>query len=232
MTYVLITTAVLIGLLLALRLRLRMELSSERRLLFIGLGRSGPEYDFRTKRGVVRLFGREFREFRLGSSVSFTETIKSRLESKFGDRAVESDKAKSEEKDKKDKEEKKRTRSIRDIVAIVPECLRGLRKYTIGLLQAAIVERAEAEIEAGFEQPHLTGQAFGYYQAVVGAVPALSRVQYAPVWSGQAFSGSADLQVAWPIYRLFWLTTLLLARLPVMKIVKLAIGSKEGAQDG
>ena len=227
MIYALITIAVLIGILLALRLRLRLEFSSERKLLFLGLGRSGPEYDFRTKRGVLRLFGREFRQFRLGRSKSITETIKSRLESRRAKQAEESEEAGPETT-----KPKKRTRSFRDIAAIGPECLRALGRYTIGLLQTAMVEQAEAEIEAGFEQPHLTGQLFGYYQAVLGAVPALGRVQYTPVWSGRAFSGSANLRIAWPVYRLAWETTLLLFRLPVMKIVKLAIGSKEGAQDG
>ena len=118
------------------------------------------------------------------------------------------------------------------MAAILPECLKALGVYTISLLQAAIVERAEAEIEAGFEHPQHTGQLFGYYQAVVGAVPALGRVQYIPVWSGRSFGGSADFSVAWPMYRLLWQTTVLLFRLPVMKIVKLAIGSKEGAKDG
>jgi len=221
MLYVLITITVLIGVLLVLRLRLRLELSSERKLLFLGLGRTGPELDFRSRRGVVRLFGRELRQFRLGRSISITEAIKSRQETTEPD----------ETRPGKTKP-KKRTRSLRDIVAIVPECLKALGRYLIGLLQVAIVEQAEAEIEAGFEQPHLTGRLFGYYQAVLGAVPSLGRVQYVPVWSGQAFSGTASLSIAWPVYHLVWQTTLLLFRLPVMKIIKLAIGSKEGAQDG
>lgn len=221
MDYALITIAVLIGVLLVLRLRLRLEFSSERRLLFLGLGKTGPEFDFRSRQGVVRLFGRELKQFRFGRSISIVETIKTRLET-----------MESAETSPQEAKPDKRTRSLRDIVAIVPECLRGLGRYLTGLLQTAIVEQAEAEIEAGFEQPHLTGQLFGYYQAVLGAVPSLGRVQYVPVWSGRAFSGSANFQVAWPIYRLFWQTTLLLTRLPVIKIVKLAIGSKEGAKDG
>lgn len=225
MLYVLLTLVVLIIALMLLRLRFRLELSSERKLLFLGLGRSGPELDFRSSRGVVRLFGFDLWSFALGKSESVAAKIKTGLK-----KLQEDEPEKEPEEDSAEKP--KRKRSWRDAAAIAPACARAFGRYLLGLIGAAVVERAEAEIEAGFAEPNLTGQAFGYYQAVIGVAPSLGRVQYIPIWSGPAFSGSANLSIAWPVYRLVWQTTLFLARLPLTKIVKLAIGSKEGAQDG
>ncbi len=216
MIYFLVTFLVLVAALLVLRLRLRLEISSDRRLLFIGLGRSGPEFDFGRKRGFLKLFGLKIKQFQTGERKS---------------------KKRADEFEKKPKTDKKRLkpkrrRSVKDIVAIAPQCLKALGKYSLGLLQTAIVEQAEAEIEAGFESPALTGQLFGYYQAALAAVPGLGRVQYIPDWNGQSFAGSAQFAVAWPLYMVVWQTTLLVFRLPVRKIIRVSIGTKEGGQDG
>jgi hypothetical protein len=222
MIYLLIAIIVLLGALLLARLRLRLEISDDRKLLFVGLGRTGPEYDFRTGRGVFRLFGFRTREFVLArGKKSVKEEIKE---------AVRQEKA---EEAKTKKAKPKRKRSIKDIAAIVPQSLKALGRYLLGLMKSAVVEQAEGEIEAGFEEPHLTGQLFGYYQAALGVAPSLvGRVAYVPDWSGASFSGAVRCAVAWPVYRLAWQTTLLVFRLPVTKIVKLAIGTKEGVQDG
>ncbi len=217
MIYVLIAIAVLIGLLPMLRLRLRLEISSNRRLLFLGLGRSGPEFDFRANRGVVRLFGLRIGQFRLDEEEA---RKKDRQAGKV---------ARAERKPAKPK----RKRSIKDIVAILPQCLMALGKCSIGLLKAAVVEQAEGEIKAGFESPHLTGELFGHYQAALAAAPSLlGRVRYIPDWTGPSLSGLVRCSVAWPVYRFVWQTILLVGRLPVRKIIKLAIGTKEGVQDG
>ncbi len=222
MLYLFIAIIVLLAALLLARLRLRLEISDDRKLLFIGVGRTGPELDFRTRRGVVRLFGYRTGQFVLArGEKSVKEQIKKAVKGEEPE-AADAKKAKP-----------KRKRSLKEIAAIVPQSLRALGSYLLGLMQAAIVEQAEGEIEAGFDSPHLTGQMFGYYQAALGAAPALlGRVAYTPDWSGASFSGSVRCAVAWPVYRLLWQTTLLVFRLPVTKIVKLAIGTKEGVQDG
>ena len=217
MIYAFITIAVLIVALLVLRLRLRLEISSDRKLLFAGLGQTGPEFDFRSRTGVVRLFGLRTKQFRLGGR-------------KPEKKEREADKARRAEKKPP---KAKRKRSPKEIVKILPQCLRALGKYLLGLLKAAIVEQAEGEIEAGFDAPHLTGELFGFYQAALAAAPGVvGRVRYIPDWTGQSFSGSVRCSVAWPVYKLIWQTTLLVFRLPVRKIIKLAIGTKEGVQDG
>ncbi|RME19837.1 MAG: hypothetical protein D6800_13800 [Candidatus Zixiibacteriota bacterium] len=116
---------------------------------------------------------------------------------------------------------------------MLPSVATALWHYGLGLLRAVRVERLEADIEGGFEEPHLTGQVYGFYQAAYGVAPAVvSRVRYRPDWSGASFDGSAGVAVAIPLYRLFYQTVVLLWELPLRKIVKLAIGTKEGVQDG
>jgi hypothetical protein len=115
------------------------------------------------------------------------------------------------------------------MLRILPESLGALWGYFVGLLKAAIIERAEGEIEAGFDAPHVTGQVYGCYQAALAIAPALAgRFQYTPVWTGSSFSGALRLSIAWPVYRLIWQTMLLMSRLPIRKLVKLAIGEKRG----
>jgi hypothetical protein len=227
MLYLLIAIIVLVTALLLTRLRLRLEVSDDRRLLFVGLGRTGPELDFRTKRGVLRLFGFRIGEFAIRrGEKKVADEIKKAIEEAAGDRAAPT-------KEKAKKAKRKRKRSIRDIVAVVPQSLRAVGKYFLGLVKAAVVEQAEGEIEAGFASPDLTGQVYGYYQAALGVAPALvGRVAYTPIWTGPSFSGVVRCAVAWPVYRIVWQTTLLVFRLPVTKIIKLAIGTKEGVQDG
>jgi len=71
--------AVLFGAFLMMRVRVRLELVGEERRLFFGLGRSGPEFDFRAGRGRVKLFGLSVRSFplRRGSAPKRPDTPKS-----------------------------------------------------------------------------------------------------------------------------------------------------------
>jgi hypothetical protein len=218
MLYFLIGIIALIAALMFLRLRIRVDITGERKLLFVGIGRTGPEFDFSAGQGVLRFAGFDLRRFEL---------------KKDGKRKQRKAKPGVARAGKAPKTKEKRRRPVGETVALLRESAGALWKYVTGLLTATIVEQADGEIEAGFGSPHLTGQAFGYYQAVLAAAPGLlGRIQYIPVWNGPAFSGAVHATVAWPMYRLVWETTVLVARLPLRKIVKLAIGTKEGVQDG
>ncbi|MBU0984666.1 MAG: hypothetical protein KKA42_12390 [candidate division Zixibacteria bacterium] len=229
---------VLVFAVLMLRIRMRLEISGDRRLLFVGLGRSGPELDFVRKTGVLRVFGWKTREFALGDKDEKEPAKAAVLEKTTAQKAevlsqAEAAKAaKPAEPAKTKKIRRKRRRSPAEIIRLVPACSKALWKYFIGLLGGMIVEQAEGDIEAGFDSPDLTGQAFGYYQAAMGAVPAvMSRIHFTPDWTGPSFSGAVRLAVALPVYRLVGQTVALIWRLPVRKIVKVAIGEKEGVQD-
>lgn len=218
MVYLLLGIVGLFALVLLLRLRIRLDVSSERKLLFVGIGRTGPEIDFAAKRGTLRIAGITVKRFELRRAEK---------------RKIAEEKVEPEEVGKVVRAGAKRRRSTADIIALFPQAAGAIWKYLTGLLAATIVERVDGEIEAGFASPHLTGQAFGYYQAALAAVPGiLSRIRYTPDWSGASFSGAVRASVAWPLYRLAWETIVLVARLPLRKVIKLAIGTKEGVQDG
>ncbi|RKX24405.1 MAG: hypothetical protein DRP45_08290 [Candidatus Zixiibacteriota bacterium] len=218
--FVVIFVVVMVAVLL-LRLRVRLEIADDKRLLFAGLGRTGPELDLRSKRGVFKLFGMRLREF----ETTRKKPEKTAAKHKRLEKAIEL----AERAEGKGK----RRRSLRQIIQIVPQVTTALWQYLVGLLKSVIVEQAEGQIEAGFESPDITGRAFGYYQAALAAVPAmLGRVRYVPDWDGPSFSGVMHIQVALPLWRLFFQTAALLWRLPLIRIIKLAIGEKKGAQDG
>ena len=215
MIYVLFALICLVAAILLIRVRFRLELSPERKFLFVGLGRSGPEFDFARHEGVIRLFGMRLKRFRLErSKTAPRQTETSAVEAEI--KAASS----------------RRRRSLGSIIAIVPESLSACWRLAVGVLKSTIVEQAEAEIEFGFDTPDVTGQAFGYYHAVAAMAPSLfGRVSLVPNWTGRSFSGSARVSIAWPVYRLIWLMTLFMWRLPIRKIIRLAIGVKEGVRD-
>jgi len=201
------------------RVRLRLEISPERRILFVGLGRSGSEIDFVKREGVLKLFGLRLKQFKLDDAHKSQRTARP-TSAKSGESPSISPKPSS------------RRRSLRSILEFVPPSANAFWKCGLGLFKSTIVEEAEADIEAGFDTPDVTGQAFGYYQAALAAAPGLfGRVSFTPNWTGRTFSGSARLSLAWPVYRLLWQTTLLLWRLPKRKIYRLAIGEKKGVRD-
>jgi len=210
---IIIILAVVVSL---LRLRLKAEISSGERLVAVLVGRSGAVWNFMTGTGEIRLFGWRLKRFPISAEAP-SEAGRER-----------------EATERKPAGEKKvRRRSLRDGLQLLPSVGRALWRYGLGLLQAVTVERLEADIEGGFEEPHLTGQAYGFYQAAYGVAPAVvSRVRYRPDWSGASFAGSAGIAVAIPLYRLMYRTLVLLWELPLRKILKLAIGTKEGVQDG
>lgn len=214
MTYALLVAVALVAALLLVRLRIRVEISPERSILFVGLGRTGPEIDFVNQEIQIKLSGLRIKRFPFRDHAARVRTA-----------GTEESPAEIEGVPTKPG----RSRSVRAVLDILPQCLGALWRYFIGLLKAAIIEQAEGEIEAGFEAPHITGQVYGCYQAALAVAPTLvGRFQYTPVWTGRSFSGRFRLAVAWPVYRLVWQTVLLTWRLPLRKFVKLALGEKKG----
>ncbi len=213
MLYVLIILLALVIAVSVLCLRVGFELADNRRLLRVCVGRTGPEINFSTRQGMLRLFGWQIKKFSLKGKKPEAERV--------------------EVKKKRPPKKAKRERSLRDVLRILPQCIKPLAGYLISLLRAAAVEELEGEIEAGFAEPDLTGMTYGYYQAVLAAVPSvIGRVRYIPDWNGASFSGSARLTVALPLYKLAWRTIVLVMKLPLRKLMKLAIGEKKGAEDG
>ncbi len=222
MLYAFLIVTVLVVAVLMLRLRLRFEFSSDKRLLFVGVGRSGPEMDYAAGVGRLKLFGRQIHSWPISREKPL-DVVKDRVSA-----------AKSKVIGKGPMKEKpKRAFDIRGILRMIPGIGKALWRYFLDLLKSTIVEQAEGEIEAGFEEPDLTGQAFGFYQAALAVAPSVvGRVNYIPDWTGASFSGTVRASVALPLYRLVWLTLVLLWRLPIVRIIRLARGDRKGVQDG
>lgn len=217
MLYALIAIFALIVVVLMLRLRARGFIDSNNRLLFVGLGRTGQEFDFVAGKGVVKLFGIKIKTF------SFEKDAEDEVEIK------ETKKVKKPKKVKRSKDEKPgRVRPWRQIWEVVKGSTGPSWNYFVRLLRSLILEEMQGKIEAGFDSPELTGRAFGYYQAMIGAVPALAgRVVYVPNWTEASFAGEFRMSVALPLYRLVFRTIQYLWALPLMRIIRLAIGTKE-----
>ncbi|MCK4301946.1 MAG: hypothetical protein KAW91_04200, partial [candidate division Zixibacteria bacterium] len=98
-----------------LRLRVQLEISNDRRSLFVGLGRTGREYDYLRRVRSVRVLG-----FRVSSS------------------PIDEKKAGKPERPEKKSTTKPppgkpgRKRPLRDILRILPECSKALWGYTEG----------------------------------------------------------------------------------------------------
>ena len=202
---------------LLLNFRVRFRLGRGQRLLFIGLGRTGPEFDFAESTGRVRLFGINIKSFTIGKE----------------DKAA----PKKEKPPKPEKAAKKkkpgRKRPLRDILKVAPGTLSALWSWFLSLLKVAVIEELEGEIEAGFDSPDMTGTVFGYYQAAIGAVPLVAtRVRFTPDWTGASFAGSVKGSMALPVYKIVWRTMVMIFRLPLRDFIKLAIGKRRGGQDG
>lgn len=212
--YILLTIVAIATVLLLLHLRVRFVFGSGNRLLFVGLGRSGPEFDYVGKTGCMKLFGLKVHTFKLGK------------------KKLKPPPEKEPRVDKKVKKAK-RKRSPGDFLRLIPACGAPLWKYLVSLLRAAVVEELEGEIEGGFESPDLTGIVFGCYQAALSAVPAVAgRVHFRPDWGGSSLEATVRGSVALPAYKIVFRTLILLFQLPLRELIKLAIGKKKGGQDG
>ncbi len=216
MWYALLILLSIIITFLLLNVRIRFILGDGKKLLFVGLGRSGPELDFAHRVGSIKLFGFKLKSFDIDK-----EKKKKPRKIKEKTRKV-----------KAVKPPKRRKRSPRDFLRLLPRCVGPLWSYLVSVLKAAIVEELEGQVEGGFDRPHLTGAIFGYYQAALAAVPGVvGRVQYIPDWIGPSFSGAARLSVAIPVRKLLIRTAVLMYRLPLRDLLKLAIGKKKGVSD-
>jgi hypothetical protein len=216
MLYALLILLAILVAFLMLNVRVRFQLSEGRNLLFVGLGRTGPEFDFAEHVAFIKLFGVRLKQFDISSEKKKKP-------------------AKVEKKRKRVKEEapsKPRKRPLGDIISVSRKSVRPLWGYIVGLLKAVVVEEFEGQVEGGFDAPHLTGTVFGYYQAALAAAPrVVGRVQYVPDWNGPSFSGAARVSVAIPVYKLLARTVVFMYRLPLREIIKLAIGKKKGVSD-
>lgn len=215
MNTLLIILAVLIALLLGLlmlHLRLRCYLNRDEKSLFAGLGRSGIMIDLVNKTGQVRLFGFGFRPFPLEKGKA---PHKERAKPKIKESVSEI-------------EQPKKERPIRDILSVLKLSVMPVWRYIVSLFRAARFEELSGNIKGGFESPDLTGQTYGYYHALVGAVPAFSgRLNYTPDWEGSSFQADLKASLVMPLYSVVGRTIQLAYRLPLRKIINLAIGKKK-----
>ncbi len=198
---------------LLLRLRLRAQWGTKRRLVFVGLGRSGPEVDLAKKMGAFKMFGITLKRFSLKSEPE------------------KEDETKKKPKAKKARKPR-RQRSWSQVRELVPVVARESGSFLKRILSAVVIEELQGEVRAGFDSPSDTGTAYGYYQAAVAAAPSVvGRVRFEPVWEGASFAGSAKVAVALPLYKLVWRIIVLALRLPLREIYKLAIGTRKGGHD-
>lgn len=204
-------------LLLLSSMRVKFNYSSDQLRLLVGLGKIGSEFDFRSGRGAITAFGHNLKQFPLKSSG----------EDKLS-------KAKSKAEKKKEPESKpKRIRPLSTMIAVANKSRQPLWSFLVNTLRAIAVEEAEGELTAGFDSPDYTGIAYGYYYALAGAVPAVGRrVEFVPDWSGASLAGEVRLSFALPVYKLAYRLAILLVGLPLRDLIKLAIGTKKGGQDG
>lgn len=222
MWYILVIILVLFVGFLLLRLRFRLELSDTRRLLFFGIGRSGAEIDFIDDVTRIKLMGLTVTTLNAPSNESKPNDSESAI------RAVKLGKEKLPDS-KRPKGKSTRANAL-EWLKIGLNVFHALRQYVVELYRSIRVEIACAEIRAGFESPDMTGQTFGYYHALIGAIPSLApRLQFYPDWMGQSFSGSARLSIAIPMYALFGRTLVFLYRLPLLKIMRMARNQRKGA---
>ncbi|RKX18846.1 MAG: hypothetical protein DRP35_08625 [Candidatus Zixiibacteriota bacterium] len=211
MIYIFVSIFILITIVSLLRVRLKFEFGTDNNLLFIGLGKTGPEFDFKNKTGIIKFAGLKLKKF------SF---FKPKTKKKTKPKILK-------------KEKTKRIRPFRNIAKILPNILNSIWKFFIGLLKSVIVEEFSGQVKAGFDSPDNTGLLFGYYQAALNAVPSvIGRVTYTPVWDEASFNGSVRGSFALPMYKIIFQTIKLAVSLPLRDIMKLAIGRKEGGQDG
>ncbi len=211
----LIISAVLLMIVLftLLKLRLKFEISSERKELFLGLGRSGAIINFKNRSKIFSLFGFRVKEV-------FSQKKKK-------------EKEKLENVIAKPKKKKKRKRDIKEAIKLLPGLSKVFFSYIIGLFSSLKIENLTGELKAGFNSPDITGMLFGYYHAVAASVPAIGRnTKFEPVWDEAILEGRVKGSIAIPLYRVIYLTFVLLIKLPLRELLKLAIGRKEGGQDG
>lgn len=109
----------------------------------------------------------------------------------------------------------------------IPKLIRAFWRFAISILKSFTVEKLEGELNAGFSEPHLTGYAFGFYQASLAGFPMVEeRFRFNPDWTGASLSGKLNAAVSIPIYRIIYRSIVLFFSLPFRDLTKMAIGRK------
>ena len=212
--YIIIIILILLTALSLLRVRLRFRWNEGNRVISVGLGQSGPEYNFISKTTTVKMFGQKVKTLK---DTEEKREKKKRTEKKIPEKA----------------EKKKKKIEYGKIISLIPETGKALWWYSRSILKAVIVEELEGEINGGFDEVDLTGMVYGYYQAATGAIPALGgRFRFIPDWEGASFKSSFQASIAIPLYKIVFKSVGLIFRLPLREIIKLAIGTKKGVIDG
>lgn len=202
----------LLALATLIRLRVKLDLYPNVKTLFAGLGRTGIRIDITGKTRSFLIAGR---------------TIKTFSTEKKPDKKTAKEKIKAVKKQKPG-----RQRSLKKILAVVPTILKALTNYTYSILKSAAIEEFDGQINAGFGPPHITGAAFGFYQATLAGIPGITgRFRYIPDWNGLSFQGQLRLNVSIPLYRLLFKTMVMLWQLPLRELIKLAIGTKKAVPE-
>ncbi len=204
-----IATAILI-----LRCRVKLHLSDKQMSLFVGLGRTGPEFDLREETSILKLFGHRIKRFEF-----------ERHEEEAPD-----------EGKRKTKRRRRRARlamSVNELMATGGRVLRALWRSQRSLLRRIDIEELNGELVGGFDSPDRTGIAFGCYQAAISAVPRQysERFSFVPYWQGAYFKGNLNASIAIPLYKVVYELLALLLRLPLRKLVTLTIGKEKGRHD-
>lgn len=117
--------------------------------------------------------------------------------------------------------------TLQRFIALLPRVLKVLAKYFRSIVRGLVIEELDGQIIGGFSQPHLTGMTYGFYQAVLAGMPvAAGRFQYVPDWQGASFRGNFKICLAIPLHRLIFRTTIMIFQMPLIELIKLAIGRK------
>lgn len=115
----------------------------------------------------------------------------------------------------------------------IPKLIKAFWKYSISLVKSITIEQLEGEINAGLGEPHLTGYAYGFYQATLAGIPAVNKkFKFNPDWTGLSFSGALHASVSIPVYRIIYRTIVLVFQLPFRELIKMAIGRKDRKSNG
>ena len=227
--YIILALIVLVGLVLLLRLRIRVVLDGDERILFAGLGRSGPEIDFVRKVARLRIGGITFKRY------SFED-----LQDKVTGKGRHEDTPSKTKKKQPDRESRSLSsrllavgrQGVKDFWFLLRTVPRAAIGFAVGIVRDCKLEELQGRIEAGFDSPDATGQAYGYYCAVAGALPGtVGRFRFVPVWTGASFDGSIRLSVGLPLYRLLFRTVRLIWQLPIRKLWKIRKAQSEGGSD-
>jgi hypothetical protein len=224
MLWILGSILILVVAILLLRIRVGCDLGPEKKLVFARIGRTGSEFDFTTKRMVIRLFGMRIKEV-----VMFGGKKAGRVETP-AEPVPEADTIQAEPKSMP---KVKRVRPFSLLLEIVSESSKALWRFVVAILKGVIVEEAQGELSIGFDSPDVTGKAFGYYHAIAWAAPTLAnRISITPVFTEKIVTGKARVTLALPVYVLVYRLGKLFVQMPIRKIIRYSRGIQKGANHG